>query len=46
MIGFAVWTFVSLFALKGIEWMVTFVGYFGLIPGFIGGVIEAWRNER
>ena len=45
-IGFAVWMFVSLFALKGIEWMVTFVGYFGLIPGFIGGVIEAWRNER
>ena len=45
-IGFAVWTFVSLFALKDIEWMVTFVGYFGLIPGFIGGVIEAWRNER
>lgn len=45
-IGFAVWMFVSLFALNGIEWMVTFVGYFGLIPGFIGGVIEAWRNER
>jgi hypothetical protein len=28
------------------ECMFTFVGYFGLIPGFIGGVVEAWRNEN
>ena len=33
-------------AFKGTEWMFTFVGYFGLIPGFIGGVVEVWRNER
>ena len=39
-IGFVVWAF------RGMEWMFTFVGYFGLIPGFIGGVVEAWRNER
>lgn len=45
-IGFALWALVSIFAFGGIEWMITFVGYFGLIPGFIGGVIEAWRNER
>ncbi len=45
-IGFVVWAVVSIFAFRGMEWMVTFVGYFGLIPGFIGGVIESWRNER
>lgn len=45
-IGFVLWTVVSIFAFKGTEWMFTFVGYFGLIPGFIGGVVEAWRNEN
>lgn len=45
-IGFVVWLFVSVFALNKAEWMFTFIGYFGLIPGFIGGIIEAWRNER
>ena len=45
-IGFVVWAVVSIFAFKGTEWMFTFVGYFGLIPGFIGGVVEVWRNER
>ena len=40
-IGFVVWAVVSIFAFRGTEWMFTFVGYFGLIPGFIGG-----RNER
>ena len=45
-IGFVVWAVVSIFAFRGTEWMFTFVGYFGLIPGFIGGVVEAWRNER
>lgn len=45
-IGFVVWAVVGIFAFRGTEWMFTFVGYFGLIPGFIGGVVEAWRNER
>ena len=45
-IGFVVWAVVSIFAFRGTEWMFTFVGYFGLIPGFIGGVVEAWRNEN
>ena len=45
-IGFVLWAVVSIFAFKGTEWMFTFVGYFGLIPGFIGGVVEAWRNEN
>lgn len=45
-IGFAVWLVVSVFAFNKAEWMFTFIGYFGLIPGFIGGIIEAWRNER
>ena len=45
-IGFVVWAVVSIFAFRGTEWMFTFVGYFGLIPGFIGGVVEAGRNER
>ena len=45
-IGFVVWAVVSIFEFKGTEWMFTFVGYFGLIPGFIGGVVEVWRNER
>ena len=45
-IGFVVWLFVSVFTLNKAEWMFTFIGYFGLIPGFIGGIIEAWRNER
>jgi len=45
-IGFVVWLAVSVFAFNKAEWMFTFIGYFGLIPGFIGGIIEAWRNER
>lgn len=45
-IGFVVWAVVNIFAFKGTEWIFTFVGYFGLIPGFIGGVVEAWRNEN
>lgn len=39
-IGFVVWAVVSIFAFRGTEWMFTFVGYFGLIPGFIGGVLR------
>ena len=45
-IGFVVWAVVSIFTFRGMECMFTFVGYFGLIPGFIGGVVEAWRNEN
>lgn len=39
-IGFVVWAVVSIFAFRGTEWMFTFVGYFGLIPGFIGGLLR------
>ena len=45
-IGFVVWAVVSIFAFRGTELMFKFVVYFGLIPGFIGGVVEAWRNEN
>lgn len=42
-IGLILWSVISLFALKSIVWLLTFVGY-GVVIGFIGGYLYICNN--
>lgn len=40
LVGLILWAVVSLFALKSVIWLITFMGY-GMFLGFLGGFLKA-----
>ena len=43
--GICLWSLVSIFILRDIGWMLTFVGYAAFFPGFIGGIMFLWSHD-
>lgn len=44
-IGALIWTGVSVFALKSVEWLIIFSGYAAVIFGYLGGIFSIWKEE-
>lgn len=45
-IGAIAWLAVSRIALNSMTWLFVFVGYAGVFPGWIGGVLKAMNTEQ
>ncbi len=45
-IGAVLWLFVSRVSLNSMTWFFVFVGYAGVFPGWIGGVLRVMNDER
>ncbi len=44
-VGLLFWLIVRNFGLKTIDWAICFVGCFGYMIGFLGGVFYLWRRK-
>lgn len=44
-IGGAIWLLIGRLLLPGIDWLICFMGYPGIIIGFFGGVLYLYNHD-
>lgn len=44
-IGALIWSIISIFALKGVTWLMVFAGYSAFFPGFLCGIVKLYNKN-
>ena len=46
LIGLTCWLIAGQFLLKGLSWLICFIGYPAVFAGFFGGILYLYRKEN